>query len=429
MTEIGKRVSALRHEKGWTVEELSKKSGIDAVTIRRIERGDTKNPRLETLKKLEEVLGKIVIDTQEGGIGNELRLGFSHTVLAAPLIYVIATRSHYGFKLFSFGTNTEPRIFGAKQSLDAVDEEKFNRLREEPVSEVDDPEYTYSERELLNMLLGGDVDCVASAGATLDAHRSIMKAASITFGIRGVCKICMVGTKEKVNQLKKAIDQLKEVINQKKGPMEVKALKENTLKKLNQNDIFLFYMDENISSEMSRYYFQGVPFKRIWYKGARIYADIDKNDNFKELLENDEAFIIMYWQPQLTWIKQYVKKLNKEERYKDLTVEIAEPSEWFPKKVPVMSTFNLYINRNMAEEKYEQLNGMFDSIESAANELSEILKEDKIIEERTDSRRITHIAKYLGLDNPKTCAKILEKLDFQLMYHPDYLRHHPKLSK
>jgi XRE family transcriptional regulator, fatty acid utilization regulator len=53
---VGLELRRLREEKGITVEELAKKSGISLTTIRVVERG-ARNPRGDTIARLAKPLG------------------------------------------------------------------------------------------------------------------------------------------------------------------------------------------------------------------------------------------------------------------------------------------------------------------------------------------------------------------------------------
>ncbi|MFA7151668.1 MAG: helix-turn-helix transcriptional regulator [Candidatus Paceibacterota bacterium] len=60
-----KNVKILRIKKGWTQERLAQEAGISYHTLIKIERGDIKDPRLETIKKLSRSL-EISIDKLVG---------------------------------------------------------------------------------------------------------------------------------------------------------------------------------------------------------------------------------------------------------------------------------------------------------------------------------------------------------------------------
>ena len=52
-----KNLAKIRKEKGWSQEKLAQKAGISYNTLIKIERGGIKNPKIETVLKLEEALG------------------------------------------------------------------------------------------------------------------------------------------------------------------------------------------------------------------------------------------------------------------------------------------------------------------------------------------------------------------------------------
>ncbi|MGM0258248.1 helix-turn-helix domain-containing protein [Enterococcus sp. AZ102] len=54
---FGEKLKALRESRGYGVNQLSLKSGVSSSQISRFERGERKDPTLETLKKLSRALG------------------------------------------------------------------------------------------------------------------------------------------------------------------------------------------------------------------------------------------------------------------------------------------------------------------------------------------------------------------------------------
>lgn len=50
-------VRAAREKRGWTQEQLEAASGIDQGVISRLERGESTNPTIDTVRKLEAALG------------------------------------------------------------------------------------------------------------------------------------------------------------------------------------------------------------------------------------------------------------------------------------------------------------------------------------------------------------------------------------
>lgn len=57
MMEFGEKLRQLRTSRGFGVNQLALKSGVSASQISRFEKGERKDPTLETLKKLASALG------------------------------------------------------------------------------------------------------------------------------------------------------------------------------------------------------------------------------------------------------------------------------------------------------------------------------------------------------------------------------------
>jgi transcriptional regulator with XRE-family HTH domain len=65
-TEFGKYIAKLREKAGYeTQAALGKAAGVESSTLSRIETGDTKNPNIETLKKLAPLLGVPIEEIME----------------------------------------------------------------------------------------------------------------------------------------------------------------------------------------------------------------------------------------------------------------------------------------------------------------------------------------------------------------------------
>lgn len=54
------RIQQARKEKGWSPEELALHADVSAKQVRRIEDGESNNPRLSTIRKIAEATGKEV---------------------------------------------------------------------------------------------------------------------------------------------------------------------------------------------------------------------------------------------------------------------------------------------------------------------------------------------------------------------------------
>ena len=62
------RLAQVRHEKGMTQEQLAAATGVNRVTIARIETGEV-SPKAETLMRLADALGVLIDDLIDRGAG------------------------------------------------------------------------------------------------------------------------------------------------------------------------------------------------------------------------------------------------------------------------------------------------------------------------------------------------------------------------
>lgn len=70
MNVAGKRIKALRTERGWVLKELAPRAGISISYLSEIERGNV-NPSLDTLQAIAGALGvdtQVLIATGSGGV-------------------------------------------------------------------------------------------------------------------------------------------------------------------------------------------------------------------------------------------------------------------------------------------------------------------------------------------------------------------------
>ena len=57
LTPLAVHLRPLRHQRGWTQQELARRSGVDQPTISRIENGHTRGVGLGTIERLAQALG------------------------------------------------------------------------------------------------------------------------------------------------------------------------------------------------------------------------------------------------------------------------------------------------------------------------------------------------------------------------------------
>ena len=63
---LGENITRLRRMHGWSQVDLSQKSGVTQATLSRIEHGKVRQPKLEQLQRLAEVLGTTIDHIIEG---------------------------------------------------------------------------------------------------------------------------------------------------------------------------------------------------------------------------------------------------------------------------------------------------------------------------------------------------------------------------
>lgn len=66
---LGPRLRRLREERGWSIENLATFSGVPGGTIKIIEEGRTKDPRITTVVRLAWALGRTLDDVVGGVAG------------------------------------------------------------------------------------------------------------------------------------------------------------------------------------------------------------------------------------------------------------------------------------------------------------------------------------------------------------------------
>lgn len=60
--KFGNWVTAVRQERGWTQEELARRSGLSVRGVSAIEQGVNRNPRLNTVQAIQQALGASFFD-------------------------------------------------------------------------------------------------------------------------------------------------------------------------------------------------------------------------------------------------------------------------------------------------------------------------------------------------------------------------------
>jgi transcriptional regulator with XRE-family HTH domain len=151
---VARAVRGLRQARGWSLDELSGRSGVSKGMVVQIEGGRT-NPSIGTLCRLADAFGVTVARLVESGPPRRVRVAAAGS---APLLW----QGGYG---------------GFARLLAGVNEPDFVELWEwrlEPADRHDSPDHATGTRELVHVLSGtltvtvGGTDHVVRAGETID---------------------------------------------------------------------------------------------------------------------------------------------------------------------------------------------------------------------------------------------------------------------
>lgn len=65
---LGSRIQAVRSERGWSLAEVARRTGLSRAYINAIENGRSTRPGAEAIRRLEEALGPLIVDHRERSI-------------------------------------------------------------------------------------------------------------------------------------------------------------------------------------------------------------------------------------------------------------------------------------------------------------------------------------------------------------------------
>jgi transcriptional regulator with XRE-family HTH domain len=58
--ELGRRIHEIRSKRGWSLAEVSRRTGLSRAYINTLEHGNSRRPGADTIRRLEDVLGPLV---------------------------------------------------------------------------------------------------------------------------------------------------------------------------------------------------------------------------------------------------------------------------------------------------------------------------------------------------------------------------------
>lgn len=81
--DLGRRIREVRGERGWSLAEVSRRTGLSRAYINALERGKGRRPGAETIRRLEDVLGRV---STGGPVGlEELPIGLQQLAVERNL--------------------------------------------------------------------------------------------------------------------------------------------------------------------------------------------------------------------------------------------------------------------------------------------------------------------------------------------------------
>lgn len=81
--ELGRRIRDARTERGWSLAEVSRRTGLSRAYINALERGKGRRPGADTIRRLEDVLGRV--STAEPASLGELPVGLQQLAVERNL--------------------------------------------------------------------------------------------------------------------------------------------------------------------------------------------------------------------------------------------------------------------------------------------------------------------------------------------------------
>ncbi len=188
-TELRDSFRERRRHKNLTLRDLSARCGLAISTISLIEKGTLTSIKQSSYDKLREALE---MDEPLESLNATLRIGFGHTLWAAPIITMIPNEtSRKSYVFFSFGEDANTPIPQNREGkiLIPIDEDyHFQGQEVEGSLLVESKVVKYSAKELINHLLTEEADAVVIPNIVVDTHPNraeMEKVASIVFSVTG----------------------------------------------------------------------------------------------------------------------------------------------------------------------------------------------------------------------------------------------------
>jgi transcriptional regulator with XRE-family HTH domain len=189
MTILSQEIKRLRLQKKWNQTEAAKQCGINPSIFSRMESGKIERPTAETISKLAEGFGISIqfLDSLIPKIDDKLKIGFSHSLWAAPIIALLMEGPPFkGIRLTSYGKyqaadsfEYHPHWYQAETKGPVLVGPRFRRTKSDlapgfSYHSADSFHSPYYAPDLDRLLQNQELDCVIATKQVFSDHDSML---------------------------------------------------------------------------------------------------------------------------------------------------------------------------------------------------------------------------------------------------------------
>ncbi len=103
------KIAEMRKTRGWTIDELSDRSGVPVSTIKKISAGITKRPNIETVKAIVHAMGFTLDDLDDGSVLEEKKMSPSDATVPEEDIIKDAVDIYEAVEKFATKNNIDQK--------------------------------------------------------------------------------------------------------------------------------------------------------------------------------------------------------------------------------------------------------------------------------------------------------------------------------
>jgi transcriptional regulator with XRE-family HTH domain len=414
MTDLGLEIHRLRTQKKLTQAQASKKWSINQSILSRIETGKIERPSRKALSQLATGLGVNieVLSSLVPGTSEEFRVGFAHSIWAAPVIPLIMSGlSMKGVKLTSYGdfqpaesyryfphwseSKVEgPILTGPSFGCGEVElPSGYARHAQKPTLS------TYSALDLDRLLKDRRLDCIIAAKHVFSpSDARILRCARIMDCAGGGQAMLVWRKGSKYSSVLSKIE---------KNHLTLLPEIARLIRKGRNLSLKTFY-GFGTSTERTLDLF-GHEADDVFHRQPVVLRDWPfVISQLEKSLADDGAFLFLGWEP---FISSVCRRFQNYERRTRIHLSNQKP-------MPYLS-FDIMFNKE--EAKRWIVKGTVREFLREIRISTERLKEAITAQEK-DSWIVRQIALYLDMDE-QTCLTALSRIDFGFLYYPEWLEY------